>query len=183
MIKVYLEAAGLPEGRSKQEFLWTPEQLELVMVNTKFPASVDLLLGCTRRGLEINCRGIVYTTVEVQCVRCLEPFPVEIREEINFMVRLTAGAPLSVELWEEDIARVDPQTGKVNLSPRVRDAVLLAIPQYPLCSPDCKGLCPVCGANLNKTTCEHMKSENTQRIIDPRWDTLRQYLESKKNKK
>jgi uncharacterized protein len=184
MVKRFLEAADLPEGRSKREFLWTPQELELNSAVAEFPADIDFLLTCTRRGLEIACRGIVYTTVEVQCVRCLEKFPVEIREEVEFLVRLTAGAPLSVKLWEEDIARVDPHSGKVDLSPRIRDEVILAVPQYPLCSPDCKGLCPICGANLNKTTCEHYQTQQPSRKeVDPRWDVLVQYLESQKNKK
>lgn len=106
----------------------------------------------------------------------------EIREDISFLVRLVAGAPLSAELWEEDIVRVDPQVGKIDLSPRVRDAIILAVPAYPLCSPDCKGLCPVCGANLNKTTCEHVQTQISTKPVDPRWEVLKQYLESKRTK-
>ena len=64
-----------------------------------------------------------------------------------------------------------PFTGdELDLEPLARDAVLLELPLAPLCSEDCKGLCPQCGANWNVTTCACVAPG------DPRWsvlDTLR----------
>jgi len=68
---------------------------------------------------------------------------------------------------------VDRHKGVLNIAPRIHDAVLLGIPNYPLCSEDCKGLCPVCGANLNVTTCEHVDSlGQNDKSPDPRWEKL-----------
>jgi len=58
----------------------------------------------------------------------------------------------------------------VDLEPLARDAVLLELPLAPLCSEDCRGLCPTCGANRNLETC------TCEAPRDPRWgalDTLR----------
>jgi uncharacterized protein len=55
---------------------------------------------------------------------------------------------------------------EVDLEPLVRDAVLLELPQAPLCRPDCQGLCPYCGANRNEEAC------GCEAPSDPRWSAL-----------
>jgi len=48
-----------------------------------------------------------------------------------------------------------PEDGNIDLSPLAREYLLLEVPISPVCKPDCKGLCPVCGEDLNLTVCEH----------------------------
>jgi uncharacterized protein len=54
-----------------------------------------------------------------------------------------------------------------HLEPVVRDAVILAMPLNPLHAPDCKGLCPVCGGDLNEVDCGHRVERS-----DLRWEPL-----------
>ena len=44
--------------------------------------------------------------------------------------------------------------GENDLAPVLRDEILLAMPLGPLCSPDCAGICSVCGGNRNVTACD-----------------------------
>jgi uncharacterized protein len=61
-----------------------------------------------------------------------------------------------------------PLTGdELDLEPMIHDAVLLELPQAPLCRADCQGLCPNCGADRNKQKCECDKAP-----VDPRWAAL-----------
>jgi len=53
----------------------------------------------------------------------------------------------------------------------LREYLVLDIPSRPLCRPECKGLCPECGNNLNESTCEHPESQ-----IDPRLASLSSLL-------
>jgi len=65
---------------------------------------------------------------------------------------------------------VDEETyrGKViDLDPLVREQLLLALPRYPVCKDACKGLCPVCGQNLNEKDCGC-----DRHVPDPRWAGL-----------
>ena len=48
-----------------------------------------------------------------------------------------------------------PEDGQIDLEPLLREYALLEFPISPVCKPDCKGLCPVCGENLNRTDCGH----------------------------
>ncbi len=60
-----------------------------------------------------------------------------------------------------------PLVGDVlDLEPLARDAVLLELPLAPLCRPDCRGLCPQCGANWNENQCACVPAG------DPRWSAL-----------
>jgi len=61
--------------------------------------------------------------------------------------------------------------GWLDLTPLLREQAWVALPMKPLCRPDCKGLCPQCGANLNleSCTCESVK-------IDPRLALLKDLL-------
>ena len=93
--------------------------------------------------------GRVWTEGRVRCSRCLAGFGKRI-EVGQFVVH----KPLT----SDDI---------VDLTPEIRESILLEIPQKPLCRDDCKGLCPVCGIDHNKQTCN---CENE--TIDMRWSGL-----------
>jgi len=60
-------------------------------------------------------------------------------------------------------------TGKqIDLTPAMREQILLSIPPSPLCSEDCKGLCPSCGKDLNEGACGCDRT-----VVDPRWQALK----------
>ena len=68
----------------------------------------------------------------------------------------------------EVIATLHYRADEIDLRPAVREAWLLAVPGFLLCREDCKGLCPVCGADKNTVDCGH-----TQSAPDPRFAALR----------
>ena len=59
----------------------------------------------------------------------------------------------------------------LDLGPEVREDFLLSIPMHAVCRPDCKGLCPQCGANWNEGPCDCREEQ-----IDPRLAVLAQLL-------
>ena len=58
----------------------------------------------------------------------------------------------------------------LDLADWARDALVLAMPAQIVCSDDCRGLCPVCGANLNEVDPSEHRHEAAG---DPRWAKLR----------
>lgn len=84
---------------------------------------------------EIIVQGRIEASYSCECDRCLSPLAIPIEVE-NLMI--------SYEYHDQDFQ---------DLTPEVRDEILLMIPTKILCSPDCKGLCPKCKTNLNKTKC------------------------------
>ncbi len=69
----------------------------------------------------------------------------------------------------DDIHLLSGSEQEVDIRQDVRDALILAVPTKILCREDCLGLCPQCGANLNKKKCKCSNEE-----IDPRWNALRE---------
>jgi uncharacterized protein len=75
-----------------------------------------------------------------------------------------------MEVPEDDEYLIEE--GTIDLNVLVNDAVILNLPIKHLCSPECRGLCPYCGANLNRGDCGCRVEE-----IDPRLEVLRKLLE------
>jgi uncharacterized protein len=116
----------------------------------------------TQQGLLVQV--LMTADTRCECVRCLDDFYQPLR--IDF-VELYAFTPNS----QTESGLLVPETGLLDLEPPVREEMLLAIPINPICRPDCKGLCPICGGNLNETHCWHEDEE-----FDPRLSVLRTWL-------
>ncbi|BDG06912.1 YceD family protein [Anaeromyxobacter paludicola] len=118
----------------------------------------------------------------VPCGRCLQP--VKARVPVDFELTLVPADEYQDDAGEEkdeegqvagsfEPEAVDEETytGKViDLDPMVREQLLLALPGYPVCRDDCKGLCPKCGANLNERDCGC-----DRHVPDPRWAGLEKF--------
>jgi uncharacterized protein len=116
----------------------------------------------TQQGLLVQV--MMTAATDCECVRCLDEFFQPLK--INF-VELYAFTPHS----QTDSGLMVPETGLLDLEPLVREEMLLAIPINPICRADCKGLCPICGGNLNETLCSHEGEE-----VDPRLSILKTWL-------
>jgi uncharacterized protein len=103
--------------------------------------------------------------ISLECVRCLTNFQQYL--DINF-TELYAFS----QRYVTDSGLLMPETGVIDLNPILREYILLEIPISPLCRPDCKGLCPICGNNLNESTCTHDED-----VVDPRLASLKKLLE------
>jgi len=100
-----------------------------------------------------------------ECRRCLEPVDVPVEEELELLF-----VPMdeSEEVDEENVRPLPEGTGDLDLAEAIREEVILSQSPLALCKPDCRGLCPRCGANLNETSCQCSRDEP-----DPRWNALR----------
>lgn len=137
----------------------------------------DLLRGTVRLVRTVDSvlvTGQLRTVVELTCDRCLEPFlvPVEInlQEDFRPSIDITTGAHLPVVEVEAGGGWID-EHHVLDLTEVVRQRILLTIPMHPLCRPDCAGLCPECGHNMNEGPCQCQR-----RIGDPRWAALKDLL-------
>lgn len=108
------------------------------------------LVTRTAQGLLVQVRLQAYTKAE--CVRCLTEFSQPL--EVDF-TELYAFTPASAT----ESGLIVPESGKINLAPLVREEMLVAIPINPVCNEDCKGLCVVCGENLNEVSLPHLHEE------------------------
>jgi len=119
------------------------------------PVDVDLRLDVLTDGIVVS--GTVSAAWTGQCRRCLAE----------------VGGPLTVPIHElYQIVLTDPDAfpivqDQIDLTPMLREALLLEVPAAPLCRADCAGLCPVCGTDRNERVCD---CDTTVR--DERWAAL-----------
>jgi uncharacterized protein len=129
-----------------QRYLPVPEQVAALLVVTRALTGTVFGLGFTAR-------------LHGPCYRCLGDavleVPIDAREYQH-------EAPDDDELTTPYLAE-----GTLDVSSWARDAVALALPEKILCRPDCAGLCPECGKNLNDEPHEHEAA-----TVDPRWAAL-----------
>jgi len=118
--------------------------------------------------------GRLHTVVSIPCRRCLEAFAqaaeVSLEEQFCPSIDIYTGVGIPPEDTEEAANRIDGHH-LLDLTEVVRQNLLLALPMSPLCKPDCLGLCPVCGANLNIESCGCHPE-----MSDPRLESLHQLL-------
>lgn len=126
----------------------------------EFLASVEITR--TAHGLLVTAG--LHARTHATCVRCLEEFWQYLETSFTELYAFNSNSIT-------DSGLLLPETGWIDLSPIVRDEMLLAFPINPLCSPHCLGLCPVCGENRNITVCNH---ENEP--FDPRLGALKALL-------
>lgn len=105
---------------------------------------------CTNAGDGILATGIVRASASGSCDRCLESASFDISGEIDEYYLFEQ--PEDAEEYEDGFELVG-EDRKIDLSGAINDAVVMDVPYVLLCQPDCKGLCPTCGANLNEGDC------------------------------
>ena len=109
--------------------------------------------------------GHISGAVMLDCRRCLADVTVKVQDTMSILIAPT-GDPAAED--DPDVFLYDASGRELDIRPAVREAWLLAVPAFVQCKPDCKGLCPQCGTDLNTGTCDCVPVPS-----DSRWDTLR----------
>ena len=138
--------------------------IEVLRVPEGSPVELDLRLEAVMEGVLVS--GSASADLDGECARCLEPIEDEITVRLQeLFVYDDIRHDASDKDLDDEVSRLEDDL--LDLEPLLRDAVVLALPFQPLCTPDCPGLCVECGARLADDP-EHGHEEP----IDPRWASL-----------
>ncbi len=134
-----------------------------------FPTPATVRLEYYRAGQELFFQGHIAGTVVGHCGRCLEDYSFTLGTDFNIVLVPKSEEPApEIELSDAVLDLSVYDGNQVDLSPLLREQIILALPTRPLCNEDCKGLCPNCGVNLNVESCRCAVSAG-----DPRLAVLR----------
>lgn len=114
---------------------------------------------------EVVIRGTLEGVQLRECRRCLDPVEVEVEEEVTLVY---APSDALSDRTDPEIREIPAGVDELDLTEAIREELILGVPSFVVCSPDCKGLCPQCGVKLDEETCTCTTDE-----ADPRWDALR----------
>ena len=124
------------------------------------PWRIELMAANVNRGYQVN--GKLSGSYRLECDRCLEKF------QSNFMTDLEGVFLLEQAAKEQKTEEATIIAGEqLDLSATILEAISLQLPLKMLCSPNCRGLCPACGTNLNNNPCDCQPES-----LDPRLATL-----------
>jgi uncharacterized protein len=121
----------------------------------------DLRLSRTKEGILLQAQ--LEVGLKAECHRCLTDVTQPIALDIEELYTTTPIKDIEFYILEDGI---------LDLAPLLRAEILIEEDHRVLCQPDCKGLCPVCGANRNHDTCQCDTED-----IDPRLAALKQLLD------
>jgi uncharacterized protein len=127
---------------------------------TATPGDVPAELVVQRASSGDVFRLALATRLEGPCMRCLAPAGVAIRVDAQEYEAASAGG-------DEELHSEYVEDGELDVAAWARDQIALEVPNQILCRPDCAGLCPVCGKDLNVEPHAHAEVS-----ADPRWAAL-----------
>ncbi|HSF22989.1 MAG TPA: DUF177 domain-containing protein [Blastocatellia bacterium] len=127
----------------------------------------ELHLQVTREGGKVQLVGELHAAVSFDCDRCLKPLTISVEQAFDLTYVPPGGLDEEKELGDADLQVAFYTDQVIDLDDLVREQTELALPMSRLCNSECRGLCPVCGANLNDGDCLC-----TPEDVDPRWAAL-----------
>ncbi|GIU81626.1 MAG: DUF177 domain-containing protein [Acidobacteria bacterium] len=129
--------------------------------------AIQIKVNITKGDVQVRVEGLIDAKLNANCSRCFEE--VKIEKEIifkaDYVTRENFSKELELELKKEDLDVSIFDGENLDLAEVVREQILLSLPTQILCRDDCKGLCGICWANLNKQSCNCHQSELQMRWI------------------
>jgi uncharacterized protein len=152
------------------EHIYEPEALSGQSDAYRVAAPVRLAMDIYKDHDRFRLAGRVTTTLELACSRCLEPFtsPVDAGFDLQYQPAADYAAHEEREIGEDDFSAAYYEDEQIDLGQLMTEQFHLSLPMKPLCSEECRGLCPQCGTNLNRETCDCRRAWD-----DPRLAALR----------
>jgi uncharacterized protein len=101
----------------------------------------------------VLAEGELTAETDLECTRCLETYTQKLDARFEELYCFHN------KRENEDAEQFLPSSGYLDLQDVVREYLLMEVPYAPVCKPDCKGLCPICGNNLNNGPCSHPQED------------------------
>ena len=175
-MRIAVEA--LTEAGEAFAHAYAPGELDLEDEHVRLREKTTVRGRASRHDEQVELSGEISGRLEADCDLCLAPvtIPVEVEFAVTYIPQAVAVEPAE----DREIPPDDPdfsiyEGDAIDIDELVREQLLLAQPSRFRCSEECKGLCPHCGADLNRETCACVEKE-----VDPRWAALAALKQDKK---
>jgi uncharacterized protein len=160
MKNYYVDLAAILEVTGGETEVRDSIELEPLVIGDEtftFTRPIEFAARLTNTAAGVVASGEVHAQVTTECSRCLEQFEMPLDAEIEAFY-----TPHGDRTGIADEQEVGPiEDNKVDLLPAIVSALAIEAPFAPVCSDECKGICPTCGANRNVEEC-HCKPEEKE---------------------
>ena len=150
-----LDLSKIRTAQERFERVYQPDQLP-ADDDFRIVAPVSLAFDVFKDKQQFRLAGEVKATLQLACSRCLEPFsmPVDQTFDLRYQPHAHNTGEGEREIEEDDLTTAFYENDEIDLGQLMREQFYLALPMKPLCTEACEGLCPVCGKNLNRESCD-----------------------------
>lgn len=163
---VSIRISQLSNGVHEYHFSSAPSDLGL---DVNFQRSVEIDATLEKGNRQLLLTVGISTSAMFRCDRCTEEFEQKLTSKYSLVYMYSTGE--TDVAGDGDVRMITPETPTLVLTGDIRDTVMLSVPLKLLCREDCRGLCPICGADWNRQTCSCVREE-----ADSRWDSLKKLL-------
>ena len=163
-----------PEARIERTFAAGVLPTDPSLCRIVAPVALNVVVRKDRR--QVRLAGRVRTAIELVCSRCLEGYelPVDEAFDVLYLPHTPAGEGEERMVEDDDLSTAFYDDNVIDLGQLMQEQCYLAVPMKPLCREACRGLCPVCGTNLNSDPCACRPT-----WVDPRLAVLEQLRKDK----
>ena len=170
-----VQISDIPEGGTDIRCEIPPGQVKLNIEGVRAESPVEGEVSLRKTGERVEATGSVKASFKLTCSRCLETFSQEIKTSYHLFYGPAspgARAGQDVELHRDDFDKVYYRDPVIDVARDMCQSLTLALRLAPLCRADCRGLCPVCGADRNQRQCDCRPEKAA-----PRWAALAKWQE------
>ena len=121
----------------------------LELAGDVFPEPIRVHSLADLEGRLLTLQHHLETTAHLTCDRCLKQFTQGLDMQERFLFAIDP-----IMEYDDDVIVVNSDEKYIDLNDNLREMLLLSIPLQKLCKATCRGLCPVCGADLNEEECK-----------------------------
>ena len=171
MSDLLLDVSQMREAQARVDRTYAPEALPSDVDVYRITAPITLRCDVRKNRQHYRLVGRLQTTLELVCCRCLDAFPLAVNEalEVLFLPQSENTGEGEQAVEDDDLSTAYYVDQVLDLGQLIQEQLYLVVPMKPLCGEGCKGLCAVCGMNLNTATCPGHPGG-----VDPRLAVLEQ---------
>jgi uncharacterized protein len=166
-----LRITGLPDGEVPFSFEVEPDEIHL----DRFVGTITVRGTLRKVSSQIFVQGESRGSFVGECDRCLAEVRRDVVAPLNLFYQVSADAR-GADADDTEIQSIHPEQDVIVLDGEVRQSLILELPLKTLCTDECAGICPGCGASLNTEEC---RCEETP--VDPRWAKLAELYKKNDN--
>jgi uncharacterized protein len=169
-MSLLLDLSRYRGGAERVDRRFEPDTVSVSLEDFRLVSPVVFGADVQKDAKKVRLVGRLATVLELDCGRCLEPYTlaVDVPLDLLFMPETEQEAKADVEVTDADVGVSYYKDDVIDLGDVVREQCYLLLPMKPLCREDCAGLCPTCGINRNRETCQCQAT-----WVDPRMEALR----------
>ncbi|MEW6715606.1 MAG: DUF177 domain-containing protein [Nitrospirota bacterium] len=163
-----------------QDGLYQEADLQIAVREDAEKENAHVSINVHKFGKRVLIKGSAGMSSLFMCSRCLKQFYLLLSADFEeeYLPAPEVSGAVEQELTAEEIDSGFYSGDEINIEDLIREQLLLAVPMKPLCKPDCRGICPKCGKDLNDGPCGCKEDE-----IDSRLMPLKKIKESFKYRK